>query len=308
MAIITIIGLESGEQDFFKDELSEHQLHFIMSDESIPPDTEVLSVSVSFTVDKALINSLPALKLIACRSTGFDNIDISTAKNRNIQVANVPSYGGTAVAEFTFLLLLAITRKLKNTLQETASIDPQRQNERGIDLAGKTLGVVGTGSIGTSVARIAKAFEMKVIAFDVYPRQENAAKIGFEYTTLEELLATADIVSLHAPSTKDTHHLINAERLALMQSNAILINTARGNLIDTTALAEALHNRHLYGAALDVVEESSAKELDTLRKHPNIIVTNHNAFNTQEAVAKINSTTYNNITSFLSGKPENTVK
>lgn len=306
MATITFVSLELGDQTFFEQELTNHTLHFIEAGQQVPKDTEVLSVFVNFIVSEELISSLPELKLIACRSTGFDNIDVVAAKNHNVQIVNVPSYGGTAVAEFTFMLLLAITRKLKNTLQETASDNPQRQNERGIDLADKTLGVIGTGSIGTSVARIAKGFQMKVVAFDVYPQQEKATNIGFEYTTLEELLAASDIVTLHAPSTKDTYHLMNAERLALMRPNAIFINTARGDLVDTTALAEALQSKRLYGAALDVVEADSAEELEILNSHPNAIVTNHNAFNSREAVAKINSTTCNNILSFLSGKPENT--
>lgn len=317
MAAITFISLESGDQDFFKEKLnSNNTLYFIEAGEPIPQDTEVLSLFVNVSVDAKLLDTLPNLQFIACRSTGFDNVDIEATNAKGIKVANVPAYGCTSVGEFTLLLILALTRKLKETLNETNAVNANRENERGTDFAGKTLGIIGTGTIGRCVARMAKGFEAKVIAFDVFPRPELAAEIGFEYVSLDELLANSDIVSIHAPSNKDTRHMINSDRLALMQSHAIFINTARGDLVDTHALVEALQNKRLRAAALDVVEQERTMNLPSsplvdqfkiLRSLPNVILTNHNAFNSEESVAVINGTTRDNILNFLSGKPENIV-
>lgn len=293
------------------------------------PDTEVISVFVTSRVTREVIEALPKLRLIACRSTGFDNIDLEAAKERDITVVNVPTYGEATVAEYAFMLLLALTRKLPAVLK---SEDEQLslQQLTGHDLQGLTFGVIGTGHIGLSALKIAAGFSMKTIAFDACERPELQEQYGFTYVPLDELLVRADVISLHVPLLPTTKHLINAESLAKMKPRAILINTARGELVDTKALVEALNEKQLGGAAIDVVEGEAllniqeealllrsdklppetlrhSVEISILKKMPNVIISPHNAFNTEEAIDRINQTTANNIVDFWYGNTPNKV-
>lgn len=288
--------------------------------ENLDPETEVISPFVRSRITKEMMEALPKLRLIACRSTGFNNIDLKAAQARNITVTNVPSYGEQTVAEYTFALLLALTRKII----EAASFNQQHghsQSLRGVDLAGKTIGVIGTGHIGLRVIRIARGFDMKVIAHDPYPKSQLAEELGMEYVTLKHLLSQSDIVTLHIPYMKSTHHLLSKKELAYLKPGSLLINTARGEIIDTKALIEVLASEKIGGAALDVLEGEALWHLDdnmallnddlishadtqhsieqlALSKLPNVIITPHNAFNTVEAIDRINSTTCQNIIRF----------
>lgn len=298
--------------------------------ELLDPATEVLSVFVNSMVDRATIEALPHLELIACRSTGFNNVDLEAAREHNVAVVNVPSYGSRTVAEYTFGLLLSLTRKLPRAIAAALSGD-EATSLQGSDLHGKTLGIIGTGHIGTCVAQIARGFEMKVIAHDVLPRDELAKKYNFTYQALDTLLAQSDILTLHVPYTPENHHLINASRLAKIKHGALLINTARGELVDNRALIDALQGGQLGGAALDVLEGEQllsqheellllrsgdaplallrhSLEISLLQKLPNVIITHHNAFNTREAIQRINATTIDNIKQFLADAPINVVK
>lgn len=293
-------------------------------------DAEVISVFVTSKVTREIIESLPNLKLIACRSTGFDHIDLEAAKEHNVTVVNVPVYGETTVAEYTFTLMTALMRKLPATLaleHESFSAELLRGN----DLEGKTLGVIGTGHIGRKVLKIAGGFSMNLIAYDAFPNPDLESTHNFTYVDLEELVKQADIVTLHAPYLPATHHILNHERLSAMKKDTVIVNTARGELIDTKALTELLANGHLGGAALDVVEgealmhyrkEKEALEASTpdnemllhdmeislLKKMPNVILTPHNAFNTIEAIGRINHTTAKNIADFWNGDTPNKIK
>lgn len=330
MKQVIMCGLSPDERTFFKQALSNGGaeldfVHQLSSHVTLDPNTEVLSVFVDTEVTRQVIDNLPNLKLIACRSTGTNNVDAVAAKERGITVANVPSYGSSAVAEYTFALMIMLTRRMLKVVDQSNAVYPGSPEEQGTDLFGKTLGIVGTGKIGLSVARIAKGFGMSVLGVDKYPRPEEAANIGFDYVELDELLARSDIVTLHAPYVPENHHLLSSERLARMKPGAYLINTARGELVDTTALVRALIDNKLGGAGLDVVEGEElldpqelvllasktnadpelahrALSIAALQRLPNVILTNHNAYNSREAVRIINQTTVDTIRDFCADK------
>jgi D-lactate dehydrogenase len=292
------------------------------------PAAEVLCTFIESKIGEAEMSRFPALKLIATRSTGFDHIDLAAATARGIAVANVPFYGENTVAEFTFALLLALSRRVIDADERVRTGAFSPNGLRGFDLAGKTLGVIGCGHIGMHVIRMANGFGMNVLGFESHPDEERAKAAHFTYASLPELLAQSDIITLHVPYNPHTHHLINRENIAQMKKGAYLINTARGAVVETDALVEGLKSGIIAGAALDVLEEEG--ELDDeislltaphpnaeamkitlenhyLIEHPRVIVTPHTAFNTTEAVERILDTTIENIRQFAAGSPTNTV-
>ncbi|TSC95933.1 MAG: D-isomer specific 2-hydroxyacid dehydrogenase NAD-binding protein [Parcubacteria group bacterium Athens1014_10] len=316
-----IKNLKNLELKFFNEPLEDK--HF-----AVIKDYSIISPFIYSKFTREVFNLLPKVKLISTRSTGFDHIDISEAKKKKIKVCNVPYYGENTVAEHTFALILALSRKLCLSWERSKKGDFSPEGLMGFDLKGKTLGIIGMGHIGQHVARIAKGFEMKVITFDVRKDLKLAKELNFTYVSFEKLLKTADIISLHAPYNKETHHLLNNKNIHLIKKGAYLINTARGALIETEALIKALGEKILAGIALDVLEEECfikeerqllskefPKECDlktVLRNHlllqqENVIITPHNAFNSKEALERILETTVSNINSFLNNKPVNLV-
>lgn len=293
-------------------------------------DAEIVSIFVTSTVDKAVLTQLPKLKHVACRSTGYDNIDLPTAHKQGVLVSNVPSYGENTVAEYAFTLLLALARKLRPALEQVESGLIDHATVVGGDLAGKTLGVIGTGRIGSHAITIGRGFGMKVVGFDPFPRLELEGQLGFHYLEFRELLKSADFISIHAPLTDTTKHLFDAKAFRAMKPTAILINTARGEIIDTSALVDALTKNQIAGAGLDVLEGEDlldihaelqflshhrgkkslelAGDLAALQKLSNVIVSPHNAFNTSEAIDRIWATSRQNIQSYLDGEPINLVE
>jgi len=293
-------------------------------------DAEILSVFVDSMITKAVLDEMPRLKLIATRSTGFDHIDAEECHRRGIVISYVPSYGENTVAEHAFALILSLSRKIFQSYERTERMNFNREGLRGFDLYGKTLGVVGTGRIGRHSIRIGRAFGMKIVAYDSYPNSELASKEDFEYVkTLDDLLAQSDVITLHVPYIPETHHIINKENIKKIKRGAILVNTARGGLVDTEALLWALEEGVLSGAGLDVIEGekdtfeeitllsrgfSKEKDIATLlRNHilvarDDVIITPHNAFNSVEAVRRIFDTTVENINGFIDGTPVNTVQ
>ncbi len=304
----------------------------IISPDNLPAknDAEVLSVFVDSIVNGPVLNMFPKLKFIAARATGYDNIDLTETAKRGIIVSNVPSYGENTVAEFTFGLILSLSRKIyiaANQVKATGSFNLEKL--RGFDIQGKTIGVVGTGRIGRHVIAAAKSFGMNVICYDPFPNDKFAQELAFKYVSLDELLNLSDIITLHLPYTKETHHLINDAALSKMKKNAILVNTSRGGIVDTNALVKALSEKQIAGAGLDVIEEEGAikDELNllsgghpeehnlrtiledhALMKMSNVIVTPHIAFNTEEALERILDMTVENIKHWMEGKPQNVVK
>jgi D-lactate dehydrogenase len=291
-------------------------------------EIEVLIPFIHTKVGPAELEAMPKLRFIATRSTGYDHIDLAAAKERGIIVANVPGYGETAVAEFTFALMLTLSRKVHQAYARTQRGDYTLEGLRGFDLYHKTLGVVGAGAIGLHVIRIATGFGMNVLAYDVMQNRLLSEVLGFRYVPLNELLSQSDIVTLHAPAIAPTYHMLNKETFAHLKRGAYLINTARGSLIDTTALAWALDTGILAGAALDATEgeeflqheeellsEANAEEKlkllvrnQVLQRRSNVIITPHIAFDSEEALRRIQDTTIENVKAFLAQAPANIVK
>lgn len=278
-------------------------------------DFDILGVFMDSPVDAQVIGALPAVKFITTLSTGFDHIDLKAAAARGIPVSSVPAYGENTVAEFAFALILALSRKI---CEARARVRDEKRFATdglcGFDLAGKTLGVVGTGRIGKHAVRMAKGFGMNVVACDIYPDHPFAKEMGFPYMALPELLAQSDIITIHSPYLPSTHHLISSANIGLVKRGAYLINTARGAIVETAAVMSALRSGQLGGAGLDVLEEEDAMKkgdmgIDRgLLAMPNVIVTPHNAFNTKEAFLRILDTTIENIVAFTNGMPINLVK
>jgi len=287
-----------------------------------------VSVFIYSQVTAEVLDKLPDLRLIATRSTGVDHIDTRAAAERGITICNVPRYGENTVAEHAFGLILSLSRKIYQAYLRTSRLDFSMQGLRGFDLKGKTIGVVGAGAIGLHVIRIAKGFGMEVLAYDKNVQPLLAEVLGYTYVPLEELLSKSDIVTLHVPLVADTYHLINSETIKLMKRGAILINTARGAVVDTAALVAALNEGRIAGAGLDVLEgEESIKEeaqllagtlpVEKLRAvvqsyallhRDNVIITPHIAFYSDEAEQRIFDTTIDNIAAFFAGKPQNVVR
>ena len=333
MPKIAFFEIEEWEKPYIKDKLKSHKLYFFDSalDEINADkikDADIISVFIYSKVNKKILEKLENLKLIVTRSTGFDHIDLKECKRRNIIACNVPFYGENTVAEHTFALILSLTRKVPKAWEKTRKLDFSSEGLRGTDLRGKTIGVIGVGSIGKHVIRIANGFEMDVIAFDPFKDKKLEKELNFKYTSLDSLLKNSDIITLHCPYNKNTHHLINKNNIKKIKKGALLINTARGSLIETDALVKALDSGILSGAGLDVLEEECfvkedkevmskhfPKECDLkiiienhiLAKRDNVIVTPHNAFNSIEALQRILDTTIGNIKCFLKGKAVNKV-
>jgi len=283
---------------------------------------EVACVFIFSKITKKVMESIPKLKLIATRSTGYDHIDLKEAKKRNIQVCNVPRYGENTVAEHTFALILNLSRNVHKSYVRALNDNYKINDLTGFDLKGKWLEVIGVGHIGQHVIKIAKGFGMHVIAYDMHKDTFLADLLHFTYAdSVEEVLKKADIITLHVPSTPATKHLINKERLKLVKKGALLINTARGDVVDTDALYDALKSGRLGGAGLDVIEgEQYVKEdkalltihdPDQMRRliknkeilhMDNVVYTPHNAFNSKEALQRILEVTKHNIEQFKEGK------
>jgi D-lactate dehydrogenase len=274
---------------------------------------DAVCIFVNDSADEETLDILHrnGVKLLALRCAGYNNVDFKTAYGK-IHVVRVPEYSPAAVAEHAIALLLTLNRKTHRAYSRTRDNNFSINGFIGIDLVGKTAGIIGTGKIGRVFAGICKGFGMKVLASDPYP----AEGLDVEYVGLDELLANSDVISLHCPLVPETRHIINRENLGKMKSHAIVINTSRGALIDTPALIEALKTYKIGGAGLDVYEEESEyffedlsdtiikdDELSRLLTFPNVLLTSHQAFFTEEAMREIALTTMENVKAFKDDKP-----
>ena len=275
---------------------------------------DAVCVFVNDTVDAVVVDKLHQLgvKAIVLRCAGFNNVDIKACEGK-LRVFRVPAYSPHAVAEHAMALLLTINRRTHKAYIRTRDFNFSLQGLAGFDLYGKTVGIVGTGKIGRVFADICKGFGMKILAYDKFPNPD----AGLDYVDLPELFAQADIISLHCPLTEETHHLINADTIAMMKKGVTIINTSRGALVDTEALINGIKEKQVGAACLDVYEEEGDFFYEDFSGHivrddklvrliamPNVIVTSHQAFLTSEALDNIAATTINNLTRFLSGDPD----
>ena len=273
-------------------------------------DAEIVLTNKS-PITEDILNACPNIKLVCVLATGYNVVDCEATKKRGIPVCNVPDYGTAAVAQFTFALLLDLCHKVAHHAQTVRdgkwceSPDFCYWETPQMELAGKTLGIIGFGRIGRAVGRIANAFGMKVIAYN-RSQCEEGKSIG-SYVNLDELLASSDIISLHCPLTSENTGMINAQTIAKMKDGAILITTARGPLIDESALAAALESGKLRGAACDVISAEPMAENNPLKAAPNCIVTPHMAWAPIESRKRIQECTDRSIQAFLAGSPINTV-
>lgn len=255
------------------------------------------------------------IRLVALRCAGYNNINLQAVFNR-IHVVRVPAYSPYAVAEHAVALMLSLNRKTHKAYYRTRDNNFNITGLIGFDMHQKTVGVIGTGQIGKILIQILKGFGMRILAYDKFPNQAYAEQIGFEYVELDDLYSQSDIISLHCPLTKDTHHLINADSLQKMKPGVMIINTGRGRLIDSKALVDALREQHVGAAGLDVYEEEneyffedfSTEVIDDdvlarLISFPNVLITSHQGFFTREALANIANTTLQNIDDFFHGHP-----
>lgn len=282
---------------------------------------EVVCAFINDDLSAPVLERLAAggTRLIALRSAGYNHVDLPAAQRLGISVVRVPAYSPHAVAEHAMALILALNRQLHRAYNRTRDGDFSLHGLTGFDLVGKTVGIVGTGQIGATFAKIMSGFGCKLLAYDPYPNPQVEA-LGAQYVSLEALLAQAQIISLHCPLTPDTKHLINARSLATMQRGAMLINTGRGALVDTPALSEALKSGQLGYLGLDVYEEEALLFFEDRSDHPlqddvlarlltfpNVIVTAHQAFLTHEALGAIAQTTLDNIQAWADGAAQNLV-
>ena len=322
---VAIFSTQDFERDFFNaaNKPFRHELTYYC--ERLHEDTARMAAGypavcafVTDRLDGATLSLLAAggTRLIALRSAGFNNVDLATSEKLNLIVLRVPAYSPHAVAEHAVALMLTLNRNLHRAYDRVRDGNFELNGLIGFDMYAKTVGIVGTGKIGTALAGIMAGFGCDLLGYDAY---HNLACIdlGMKYVELEQLLRESDIVSLHCPLTPDSKHLINRERIALMKRGSMLINTARGALVDTSAAIDALKRReHFWYLGIDVYEEEGPlffadrsstiiqdDAFERLTTFPNVVITAHQGFLTREALSKIAEVTLGNVRDFESGKP-----
>jgi len=331
---IAIFQIDGWQSDYIQKQLEKNGFNVDMfksgidiAEVSNAEDYSAISVFIGPKIDENVLDKFSNIKLITTRSTGFDHIDIKLATDKKISLGYVPHYGENTVAEYAVGLILTLSRKLYlgiDRIKEDRNFD--FHGLEGVDLMGKTIGVIGTGRIGAKVIEMIKGFNMKVVGYDAYPNKDLSEKLGFEYMPLKELLGISDFITLHVPYMPETHHLINMDNIDNIKMGAYLINTSRGPVVETDALVLALEKKILAGAGLDVLEEEDIEkdemgfwlknlkktndgkedtnlkivlENNILMKMSNVVITPHNAFNTKEAKTRILNADIKNITSFF---------
>lgn len=327
---VAVFSTKSYDQKFLEAANTEHGHELVFLEPRLTLDTCILATGAqsvcAFVNDKLDAKTLSQLasqgtKLIALRSAGFNHVDIPKATQLGLTVVRVPAYSPYAVAEHTIGLILALNRRIHRAYARIREGNFSLEGLIGFDLHGNTVGIIGTGKIGTITAQILKAFGCKLVAYDKSPNSDCQA-LGVEYVSLPQLFSTADIISLHCPLIPDTHHLINAETIAQMKTGVMLINTSRGALIDTKAVINGLKSDKIGYLGLDVYEQEGDlffedfsntviqdDLFERLLTFPNVLITGHQAFFTVDALESIAETTLANISEFEQGKPcQNQVK
>ena len=327
MQTVIFYDTKPYEKDFFEIEIDE-DIDITYIDSNLLTDREiteqeqnadVISVFTLTKLDKQVLQKFKKLKLILTRSVGYSHIDIDYCNSRNIIVANTPHYGDYTVAEFSFGLLLSLVRRIGYG-QHELKLGDMYPETYGMELYNKTIGIIGTGAIGSKSIRIAKGFSMNVICYDINENKDLTQEYNAKYVDLDTLCKFSDVIMLHAPFTSHNYHMLDKEKLSLMKDTAVIVNTARGELIDTEALYDALIENKIQGAALDVfefeetisnkrpTEKINLKNLrislinNKLLNLPNVVATPHIAYDTKEAINRILQKTIKSLKEFLSGK------
>jgi D-lactate dehydrogenase len=320
---VSIFSAKSYDRQFFiaANDRYHHELTFLephldYQTACLATNATAVCVFVNDRVDKDTLAILDrnGVKTIALRCAGYNNVDIQTAKELGIKVVRVPAYSPYAVAEHTVGLIMTLNRKLHRAYNRVREGNFSLEGLLGFDLHGRTIGIIGTGTIGRVFAQIMTGFGCNIIAYDLYPNHE-CETIGVRYVELPELFALSDIISLHCPLTPETYHLINKDAIAKMKPHAMLINTGRGPLIDTDAVITALKSSQIGALGLDVYEQESELffedrsdlilQDDTfarLMTFPNVMITGHQAFFTEDAMRSISEVTLANITQIELGQ------
>ncbi|MFA4826687.1 MAG: NAD(P)-dependent oxidoreductase [Candidatus Shapirobacteria bacterium] len=280
---------------------------------------DIISSFIYSKMDKKVLGKLPNLRMVATRSTGMDHVDGKECEKRKIKFVNVPAYGSNTVAEYAMALLLAVTKKIVVAHQSVEDGEFSPEGLTGVDLEGKTIGVIGVGKIGQNVIKMARGFGMKVLGVEKKKDVRLEKKLHFKYVSLEECLKQADFVTVHVPFVPETFHMINKKNIKLMKKGSFLVNTARGPVVEVEAIVGALNQKILAGVGLDVTEEEHLVDkvstvmgdkvnkddlrevvsFHLLRDRDDVVFTPHNAFNTKEAIGRIVKTTVDSISSFI---------
>ena len=285
-----------------------------LSTATLAKDYDAICAFVSSDISKRVIEKLSknGIKLILMRCAGFNNIDLEAVNKFGITVLRVPGYSPEAVAEFAMAIALAVNRHLHKSYIKVRENNFALTGLTGINFYGKTAGIIGTGKIGAAMCRICNGMGMKVIAYDAYV---NNSLDFVEYKDFDYVLANSDLISLHCPLTEDNYHMINEKTITMMKDNVVLVNTSRGALVDTNDLIQGIRGKKFFGVALDVYEEETnnvfedraddileTSVVSRLLSFPNVLVTSHQGFLTEEALESISNTTLNNAMDFLNGK------
>lgn len=330
---VVFFEVEPWEQEFFRHKLGNlAELEFY--NHRLTPDIIAEAAAANYLVSfiysdlsSRMLDQIPHLKGVATMSVGTDHIDLKEAARRNIIISNVPAYGPNTVAEHTIALLLAMSRNIVPSVERTRHGEYEYTGLTGWDLMGKTLGIIGTGKIGSHVARIAQGLGMRLVGYDPKPDEKLVHTTGLEYMSLPQLLHTADVITVHIPLIEQTKHMLSKNEFAQMKRGVVLLNTARGGLVDPQALVDALNDGIVAQAGIDVLEDEGLlkeerqffspyfelKDFQTalanhaLMHDSRVLVTPHNAFNSKEALKNILQTTLENLEGMLAGDPVNVV-
>jgi D-lactate dehydrogenase len=332
---VFFVAAEPDEEAFFVEKLAKLHPVFVQHLHEVPADTEIISIFINDGIGEPFLDAHPGLRFIASRSTGMDHIDVEACARHGVKIACGGGSDGNSVAEHTFALLLAVARRLRLSNEARSQGGASHEELRGFELRGKKLGLIGVGRIGARVAQLAKAFEMTVTAYDPHPV---VTVEGLRYASFDEVLAESEILSLHAPLRASTRHLLDAAALAKCKEGVVIINTARGGLIETAALVRGLESGQVGGLGLDVLEDERVLRADvkdiltseiadrvhrtgsaeaeksgvgrkeqiellfsnnSLLARPDVVFTPHIAFNTTETIEAIGGAVVKNIEDFL---------
>ena len=322
---VAVFSSKPYDETYLSTKGKEHTISFHFFETRLNEETASLCASfdtvcvfVNDIVDKTVLEKLKSVgvKHIALRCAGFNNVDLDVAKTLGFKVSRVPAYSPEAVAEHTVALILGLNRKLHKAYNRVKEDNFSLVGLLGFNLSGKTVGVIGTGKIGACVCKILQGFGCRVLGYDVTPDKTLTA-LGVEYTSLDNLIQSSDIISLHCPLNKATTHLIDANAISQMKDSVMLINTSRGGLVDTDAVIQGLKSKKIGHLGLDVYEMESElffedlsdeiildDEFQRLLTFPNVLITGHQGFFTQEALTQIATTTVSNILSAEKGETD----